>query len=75
MFPGYMDPSWMAWMVGGSILFWIVIVALIVFAFARLSTPRERGSDARAVLDERLARGEIDVDEYRTRRSLLLGSG
>jgi putative membrane protein len=75
MFPGYMDPSWMAWMVGGSILFWIVIVALIVFAFARLSTPRERDSDARAVLDERLARGDIDIDEYRTRRSLLLGSG
>jgi putative membrane protein len=74
MWPGYqhMDPSWMGWMVGGSVLFWIVVVALVVFAVARLASPRPRGDDALAVLDQRLARGEIDADEYRSRRTLLL---
>ena len=75
MFPGYqfMDQSWMGWMIGGSVLFWLVIVGLVVFATARFA-PRERGGDALAILDRRLARGEIDVDEYRTRRGLIVGS-
>lgn len=77
MFPGYqyMDQSWMGWMIGGSVLFWVAIVGLAIFAIARFA-PRERGhgADALAVLDERLARGEIDADEYRTRRALIVGS-
>ena len=36
-----------------------------------LSLPGPGG--ARAILDERLARGEIDADEYRRRRSVLDG--
>jgi len=75
MFPGsgYMDPSWMGWMVGGSLLFWIAIVGLAVFAIVRLA-PRGRGGDALAILDQRLARGEIDAEEYRARRGLIVGS-
>jgi len=77
MWPGsqYMDPSgmsWMGWMVGGSIVFWVAIIALAVFAITRLAPRREHGGDALAVLDQRLARGEIDADEYRSRRGLLL---
>jgi uncharacterized membrane protein len=30
-----------------------------------------RGDDARRILDERLARGEIDADEYRRLRDVL----
>ena len=32
------------------------------------------GSDALRILDERFARGEIDVDEYTNRRDLIKGS-
>lgn len=35
--------------------------------------PTPRVSSARAILDERYARGEIDDDEYRRRRTLLDG--
>lgn len=35
--------------------------------------PRAVSGTARAILDERLARGEIDTDEYRRRRSVLDG--
>jgi putative membrane protein len=68
-----MDPSWLGWMVGGSLLFWIAIVGLVVFAIIRLA-PRGRGGDALAILDQRLARGEIDAEEYRARRGLIVGS-
>jgi uncharacterized membrane protein len=36
---------------------------------------RRNGADARGVLDERLARGEIDDAEYRRLRSLMLANG
>lgn len=75
MFPGsqYMDPSWMGWMMGGSLFFWLAIIGLAVFAIARFSS-RERGGEALELLDQRLARGEIDAEEYRTRRGLILGA-
>jgi uncharacterized membrane protein len=34
---------------------------------------RRNGADARGVLDERLARGEIDAAEYQRLRSLIAG--
>lgn len=37
-------------------------------------TPGSRSTDALHILDERFARGEIDVDDYRTRRDLLTSS-
>ena len=60
-------------MIGGSILFWLVIVGLVVFAIARFA-PRERGGDELAILDHCLARGEIDIEEHRTRRGLIADS-
>jgi len=52
-------------------LFWIALIALVVFAVMRLfprtePTPasRERAEDPREILKRRLASGEIDVDTY-----------
>lgn len=74
MGPGYlMDPGYMAWMMIGSAIFWIVLAAVAIFAIIRLSPSRQRGSDALTTLEQRLARGEIDADEFRSRRSLILG--
>ncbi len=57
-------------------LFWIFVVAAVVWlvlTFLRTQT-RLGGEEPRSalrILDERLARGEIDVEEYRTRRVAL----
>lgn len=74
MFPGYpyMDQSWMGWIIAGSALFWVALAALVVLAFVHLAPTRER-RDALSVLDQRLARGEIDAEDYQARRSLILG--
>ena len=72
MGPGYvMDPGYMGWMMIGSAVFWIVIAAVAIFAIVRFSASRERGADAVATLDQRLARGEIDAADYQARRSLI----
>jgi putative membrane protein len=68
---------WALWQVA---LMWIGMVAfvgLLVWAICALvaSTSREpdqhRGNEARHVLDQRLAKGEIDADEYRRLRDLI----
>jgi len=72
MGPGYvMDPSYMGWLMLGSAVFWLVLAAVAIFAIVRLSPSRERGSDAITTLEQRFARGEIDADEYTSRRSLI----
>ena len=56
----------------GMILFWGLTIALIV-ALTRGSAPDDRGGsrDARRILDERFARGEIDREACeRARRDL-----
>jgi putative membrane protein len=61
-------------------LFWIVVIGGIVLLLRsrggwgppRAGNHRESALD---VLDGRYARGEIDVDEYRERRSVLTGHG
>lgn len=69
MFPGY-DFGYMGWMMVGVGLFWVAIVGLVVFAIVRL-TPRTARDDALAILKERLARGEISIDEYQSSRTLI----
>jgi putative membrane protein len=61
--------SWW-WMALPMVLFWGTVACVIFFVARRASAPA-RG--ARDVLDERYARGEIDTDEYRTRRDALRG--
>jgi putative membrane protein len=73
-------PFWeVALMWVGMIAFWGLLIwaiyALITGA-ARRSGPGPRGEEhradeARRILDERMARGEIDTDEYRRLRDVL----
>ena len=77
----HMDGGWGVVMVLGMIGVWVGLVVLIVLAVMFLlrsggfSTGRGRtGADAGAaeqILAERLARGEIDVEEYRARLAAL----
>jgi putative membrane protein len=61
-------------------LFWFAVIAGIVLLLRsrggwgplRVGSHRQSALD---VLDDRYARGEIDVDEYRERRSVLTGQG
>jgi putative membrane protein len=52
-------------------LFWFGFLALVVWRFGRWGPPWRNQRGGRSVLDERYANGEIDVDEYRTRRDVL----
>jgi len=60
-------------------LFWIVLIALVVWAVAAL-LPRSRASgqprleSAQEILDRRFARGEIDAEQYRLARDELAGN-
>ena len=61
-------------------LFWIAVIGGIVLllrARGGWGPPRDHGHRETAldVLDGRYARGEIDDDEYRKRRSVLTGYG
>lgn len=54
------------------IFFLIVVVVIAVIAGKWYSSASgTAGSNARTVLDERFARGEIDAEEYRARRETL----
>ena len=77
---------WMFWQASlmwiGTILFWALLI-WAVYALITSATRRpgaeppddERSGDpARRILDERLARGEIDTDEYRRLRDVLASS-
>lgn len=69
---------WAFWEIGlmwiGMIAFW----AFLIWAVYALVTSATRkpghgpgGEDARRILDQRLARGEIDAEEYRRLRDLI----
>ena len=70
---GYMDAGYLGWMMLGQVVFWLGLGALVVFAIVRLGRPASQHGGPQAILDERLARGEIDAEEYRARRALLIG--
>lgn len=71
--------GWGGWMFMGlmMVVFWGLIVfgAIALFRSWGRGTehgaPRENGDQARRILDERFARGEIDADEYAKRRDIL----
>ena len=70
--------GWPAW---GTGLMWIGMIAVLAFliwlAYALITSANRRPghdhdtADARSVLDQRLARGEIDAAEYQRLRSLI----
>ena len=58
------------------LLFWVFVIAGIVWLVLALSRQQQlRGgggeSSALRILEERLARGEIDTEEFRTRRAAI----
>jgi putative membrane protein len=79
----YGNAGWAFWQVAlmwaGMIAFWGLLIwavyALITSATRRSGggqrSDTQRGDEARRILDERLARGEIDTDEYRRLREVL----
>jgi putative membrane protein len=50
--------------------FW-ALVAWVIVAVVRRPDGRPSSRDARQILDERFARGELDADEYRQRSDAL----
>lgn len=63
------DLGWAGWlvMIVAMAGFWVA-VALLVLAGVRASRDLGRsGGDAREILERRLARGDIDVEEYQRR--------
>jgi putative membrane protein len=81
---GWSGADWV-WMSVGMLVFWTLVVAGVVWLLRTLRPPANRNapgqdrhtrpgadsSKARAILDERYARGELDDEQYRTRRDLL----
>jgi putative membrane protein len=55
--------------------FWLVVVLVAIWATTRLFPAGDPPASARTILDERLARGELDVDEYRLLRDELTAAG
>jgi putative membrane protein len=68
---------WLAMIAFWALLIWL-IYALVTGVIGRGRQP-ERGEeqrgddDARRILDERLARGEIDIEEYQRLRDVIEG--
>ncbi|WP_375691732.1 SHOCT domain-containing protein [Pseudooceanicola sp. LIPI14-2-Ac024] len=84
--PVYADPDdyghMMNWGYGFGMIFgpilWIIVLGLVVAGVIWLvrgtgQTPAKAGSSAMAELDLRLARGEIDAEDYAARKKLLNG--
>lgn len=72
---GYGWGGWLA-MSLGVVAFWAVVAAAVVVV---VRTQRQehgrRPNEARTLLDERFARGDIDEQEYRARQDLLRSGG
>ena len=72
---GWNGGDWVA-MAVMMLAFWGVVAGVVVWAIGSGRRTGDRGERAapEQVLDERLARGEIDEDEYRRRRDALAGA-
>ncbi len=79
---GHSSGGWL-WM-SLLMLLMIALTAVVVMVLLRTYGSRDTGrtegrqqgsAEAERLLDERLALGEIDADDYRTRRDLLRRSG
>ena len=70
---------WWGWLLGavGMVVFWVLVIwatwYFVTTVTTRRSEPGPRDTDPKRILDERLARGEIDADEYRRLRDLMSG--
>lgn len=79
----YGGTGWGAWllMAAGMVAFWGLVIFAVIAIFRGLGTSRDKSEgqtpldDPLRILDERFARGELDVEEYHARRSVLRGTG
>lgn len=53
------------------VIFWLIIIGLAVLAVRWFTTSSRSDNSAEAILDERLARGDISVSEYHERKAAL----
>ena len=53
------------------VTWWVVVVAGIVWLVRTVAGPPESRDNARRLLDERFAAGELSVEEYQQRRRTL----
>lgn len=75
MYQGQYMAASMGWWLGLGFIICLVAIALLVMLIVKLDRPWQRLDDpAVRVLDERLARGEIDAREYAQRRAALAGA-
>ena len=72
MMGGFGPMGGFGWMGFGGIL-WIVLIVVVIWAVVRAGTRTTTASadSARAILDARLARGELPIEEYRKLREAL----
>lgn len=61
-----------ALMMVAMVIFWGLLVLAVVMIFRGSRTSVDRGPGAQAILDERLARGEIDATEYTALKKTLI---
>ena len=78
----YDNAGWAFWQIALMWAFMIAFWGLLIWAAYTLITRVTRkpgagpaGDGARQILDERLARGEIDTDEYRRLRDAMADEG
>jgi putative membrane protein len=78
----YGNAGWALWQIALMWAFMAAFWGLLIWAAYALITRVIRrpgagraGDGARRILDERLARGEIDADEYRRLRDTMTGEG
>lgn len=72
---GHMDAGWGIAMMVGMLTFWVLVAVAIVWLVRTTTTqhaptapaPGSVTSAAEQILAERLARGEIDTEDYRVR--------
>ncbi|WP_158888141.1 SHOCT domain-containing protein [Amycolatopsis anabasis] len=53
------------------ILLWGGLITIVIIVLRRYAHPPQPRNEALRILDERFARGEIDLDEYEQRRATL----
>ncbi len=59
------------WVLLIQLVFWGGLIALVIWAVRRFSASRN-SDNALSILNERFARGEIDQQEYDTKKAALL---
>ena len=70
---GYYDGWNWFWMGGMMLMFWVGVIALVIWAARPLNGPRRPGDPAIETLRRRLASGEISPEDFDKTRRILLG--